>query len=105
MVYMAGEMQGPTRKLCRPFHGPYRIISLTSNNAEVTLIDKPKDPSIFVALNQVCLCYDKMLDASWTGPRRKRVPKQTVQAMPKYPNENETVQRQGPVTRSMTHHL
>ena len=87
----------PTRKLCRPLHGPYCIISRTS---EVTLIDKLKDPSIFVALDRVCLCYNEMLDASWTGPRRKRVPKQTVQAMPNYPNENETVQRQGPVTRS-----
>ena len=98
-------MQGPTRKLARPFHGPYCIISLTSNNAEVTLIDEPKDPSIFAALDRFRLCYNGMWDASWTGPRRKRAPKQTIQAMPKYPNENETVQRLGPVTRSMTHHL
>ena len=56
MVHMPGEVQGKAWKLARPFHGPYRVIALTPNNAEVSLIDKPKDQSIFVSLNRIRLC-------------------------------------------------
>jgi hypothetical protein len=39
MVHMPSERQGTTWKLARPFHGPYQILSLTPNNAEVMLVD------------------------------------------------------------------
>ena len=67
-IYMPSEVQGKAWKLARPFHGPYRVIDLTPNNAEVSLIDQPKDQSIFVSLNRIRLCYD----ATWTGPKKKR---------------------------------
>ena len=35
MVYMPAEAQGKNWKLARPFHGPYRIISMTPSNVEV----------------------------------------------------------------------
>jgi len=38
MVYMLDQVQGKMRKLARPFHGPYQILSLTPTNAEVTLV-------------------------------------------------------------------
>ncbi len=41
MILMPGEVKGKAWKLARPFHGPYRILSLTSNNAEVVLVDRP----------------------------------------------------------------
>ena len=72
MVYMPSEVQGKDRKLARPFHGPYRVVSLTPTNAEVVLVDLPREPSIFVALHRVRRCYEEMEDVSWTGPRRKR---------------------------------
>lgn len=101
MVYMPSEVQGQAWKLARPFHGPYRVVALTANNAEVVLIDKPKDQSIFVSLDRIRLCYDEMEDATWTGPKKKRKypkrkEKSTVSSKPLSPP------RQGPTTRSMT---
>lgn len=66
MVYKPGEVQGPAWKLAQPYHGPYRIVSLTPNNAEMVLVDQPKEPSIFVSLNHVRRCYEELEDTSWT---------------------------------------
>ena len=33
MAHMPGKVQGKAWKLARPFHGPYRVIELTPNNA------------------------------------------------------------------------
>ena len=64
MICMPAEAQGKTRKLARPFHGPYRILSLTSNNAEVVLVEKPNESSIFVALDRIRLCYPELGDTA-----------------------------------------
>ena len=53
MVFTHSEKRGTTWKLARPFYGPYRVVDLTPTNAEVWLIDKPEDPTNFVALNRV----------------------------------------------------
>ena len=53
---MPHEGTGKTAKLARPYFGPYRVLSLTTINAEVRLIDKPHDPSIFVLLDMVRPC-------------------------------------------------
>jgi len=59
MVLMPSEIQGKEWKLASPFHGPYRVIQVTSTNAEVCLIDPPKSDSIFVALEHLRRCYPK----------------------------------------------
>ena len=41
MIHMPAESQGKDRKLCHPFHGPYRVPSLTQTNVEVRLVDVP----------------------------------------------------------------
>ena len=51
MVFMPAETQGRDRKLARPYHGPYRVLNVTPTNVEVSLIDKPKEPSIFLSLD------------------------------------------------------
>ena len=38
MVHMPGELKGKDHKLARPYHGPYRVLKVTSNNAEVVLV-------------------------------------------------------------------
>ena len=50
MVNMPGDVTGKNWKLARPYHGPFRILSLTPTNAEV---QKPGDPSLFVALGRL----------------------------------------------------
>ena len=67
MVYMPNDAQGKTWKLARPFHGPYRILSLTPTNAEVRLVDDPKSKSIFVSLQRVRKCHDELPDVPWKG--------------------------------------
>ncbi len=71
MVFMPSEVQGKERKLARPYHNPYRVIKATPTNVEVTLIDRPAEPSTFASLSRVRRSYDEMDDSSWTGPRRK----------------------------------
>ena len=47
-------------KLARPYHGPFRILSVTPMNAEVQLIEKPGDPSLFVAIDRLRRCYPEI---------------------------------------------
>ena len=104
MVHMPGELQGKDHKLARPFHGPFRVLKMTPSNAEVVLVDKPRDPSIFVALNRVRLCYPEQSDETWTGPRkrRKRRGKKKVTFAP---DVQPACPRTGPVTRSQTRNV
>ena len=52
-VFMPGMKTGPAYKLACPYKGPYRVIEIHPNGAEVLLIDRPKEPAIRVALNRV----------------------------------------------------
>ena len=72
MVHMPAEVQGKTWKLARPFHGPYRVLTVTDTNAEVRLVDQPASEPIFVHLNRVRPCHPQQGDTVWTGPNRKR---------------------------------
>ena len=68
MVHMPGELQVKEHKLVRPFHEPYRVLKATPNNVVVVLIYKPRDSSIFVALNRVRLCYPEQPEELGVGP-------------------------------------
>ena len=39
MVHMSGDLQGKDHKLAHPYHGPYNVLKVTPNNAEVVLVD------------------------------------------------------------------
>ena len=92
MVHMPDEVKGKSWKLVRPFHGPYRVVSLTPNNVEVVLVDRPEESSI-------CFAQSGSTVFSWTGPRKKRA---RVQVKSKASTKVTEPTRQGPVTRSMT---
>ena len=70
MVHMPGELQVKEHKLVHSFHGPYHVLKVTPNNAEVVLVDKPRNDSIFVSLNRVRLCYPEQTEETWTGSRK-----------------------------------
>ena len=99
MVYMPHTVSGKAWKLARPFYGPYRVISLTSTNAEVKLVDKPDTDAIFVALNRVRLCYPELPSKSWSGTTLRRPRKSNKQPVHTAPPPERTT---GPVTKSMT---
>ena len=65
MVHMPGSIKGKAWKLVRPFHGPYRVLSVTPTNAEVQLVDRPGADAIFVSLSRVRPCYLEISDVSW----------------------------------------
>ena len=48
--YMPKSVKGKAWKLVRPFHGPYRVLSVTPTkfNVEVRLVDQPGADAIFV---------------------------------------------------------
>ena len=71
---MPSETVGKNRRLTRPYHGPYRVISVTQTNAEVQLIEHPSAPSIFVAIGRLHKCYPEQTDDCWMG-HKKRVHK------------------------------
>jgi len=103
MVHMPNEVQGTTWKFARPFHGPFRVVSLTPTNAEVRLIDEPRSDSMFVSLSRVRPCYEELPDASWRGSTPKRyIPKQlSKDTTPSCPSEQQQSYI-GPMTRSRT---
>ena len=55
-VYKPAAKSCKAYKFARPFHGPYRIIQLHDGGADVTLVDKPKEPPIRVPFERLpCL--------------------------------------------------
>ena len=107
LVHMPHEVRGNAWKFSRPFHGPYQVVSLTPTNAEVRLVDRPSDDSIFISLQRVCSCYDELPNVSWTGKRssKKLCVKMThSKQTDSYPSETPRQQSEyrGPMTRSRT---
>ena len=47
------ERTGESRKLARPFHGLYRIVSMDMNTAHVRKVDKPQEDTILVAVDRL----------------------------------------------------
>ena len=62
MVHFPSQVQGKAWKFARPYFGPYKVLFLTSTNAEVQLVNCPEDRPIFVALGRVRQCYHEMTD-------------------------------------------
>lgn len=86
IVFMPSGETGPSL--------PWSLTNLTPTNAEVQLIERPQDQSIFVAIDRLRSCYPQLPKWSCTGRKgcngRKKQPSQT-----KRPRVT------GPVTRSM----
>ena len=72
MVYMPHEMQGKSRKLALPHHGPYRIVDLTPSCVTVRPVDNPQAKSIVVNQDRISRCHEELPDVTWLGPRRRR---------------------------------
>ena len=47
-LYEPAEKTGESRKLARPFHGPYRVLELDTNTSRIRRVDKPhEEPNLF----------------------------------------------------------
>ena len=67
MVHFPSAVQGKAWKFACPYFGPYRVISLTPTNAEVRLLHRPDEATLFVALDRVRPCYTEMTNEVWVG--------------------------------------
>ena len=107
MVHMPGTVKGKAWKFTRPFHGPYRVITLTPTNAEVRLVDDPKAEPIFVSLERVKPCFPELPDVSWTGFLSQSKHKKRQHTVKKSRNSPSTpeVTYSGPVTRARARRL
>ena len=63
-VYSPSKKQGKAYKLARPFMGPYRVLKLYTNGADLRLIAKPAAASIRVALNRIRICTKEITESS-----------------------------------------
>ena len=55
-LFMPAIRSGKAYKFACPYKGPYRILQLYPNGAELKLIERPHDPGIRVALNRLRCC-------------------------------------------------
>ena len=108
VIHMPSAVTGKAWKLARPFHGPYRVLSVTSTKIEARLVDHPDVDPIFVAISTVRPCYPELLNVTWTGSKNKirknRAPRNPRPASAK-DSEVQSPQPGGPVTRSMARKL
>ena len=80
----------------------FRIVKLTSTNAEVQLIKQPKVQSILFAIDRLNKCYPEQSDVSWTGHKMKRNRHKCQLSPLNYVENTRTV---SPVTKSMTRNV
>ncbi len=73
------ERTGEARKLNRPYHGPYRVVSINLNNAHICRVDKPQEEPILVALECLRRCPKEVADEFWPSgtPRKRGRPRRT----------------------------
>lgn len=82
-LYKPAEKTGERRKFARPFHGPYRVMELGTNDAHIRPVDRPQEEPILVALDRLRRCPDEVEDGFWPPRKtrargRKKAPKTPV---------------------------
>jgi len=56
-----------SNKFACPYKGPYQVLQLYDNGAQVKLVSNPNSQSIRVALNRVRLCPTEITDKEGSG--------------------------------------
>ena len=102
MVCMPSEVEGTTWKFARPYHGPFRIISLTPTNAEVQLIEEPHSAPLFVSLSRVRSCFDELPDVAWKGSKPGKYTPYITKLTNVHTENEKATPYTGPITHSRT---
>ena len=55
-LHVPAAKQGKAHKFARPFRGPYRVVELYENGADIRPVDRPRADVIRVALNRLRTC-------------------------------------------------
>ena len=72
MIHMPAAALGKSWRLAHPYHGPYKVSSVTPTNIEAKLVDNVNAKSILVAVNRIKPCAANLPDTTWTGAKKKR---------------------------------
>ena len=72
-LFKPAEQTGARRKFARPFHGPYRLLEVSSNTARICPVDQPGSEPLLVALSRLRLCPEEIADEFW--PRQSQLRK------------------------------
>ena len=64
-LFKPAERTGEKHKLARAYHGPYRVIKLTPNNAHIRRANRPEGEILLVALDRLKKCPDEVSDTYW----------------------------------------
>lgn len=59
-LFVPSIKQGKAHKFARPFRGPYRIMQLYENGADIRPVDHPQAETIRVSLNRLRVCPDEL---------------------------------------------
>ena len=87
---MPAAKRGKAHKFARPFCGPYRIVDLFNNGAEVQLIAKPQADNIRVAFNRIRRCPDEILESLDQDRPAESKPDEPSRPEPGEPNKQDT---------------
>ncbi len=71
-IYMPSAKKGKAHKFARPFHGPFRVIELTANDAKVCPVNHPRADPIFVSLDRVRHCPEEIAPEEFWPSRPDR---------------------------------
>ena len=61
-LFKPAKRTGEHHKLARTYHGPYRVMKLTPNNAHIRRVDKQEDELLLVAIDILRRCPDEIVD-------------------------------------------
>ena len=73
-VYMPAAKSTRAYKFARPFHGPYRVITVYETGLEVRPVNQPEKKPIRIAFNRVRRCPEEIPNTFW--PSKSRPPKE-----------------------------
>ena len=68
-LFKPAERTGEHRKLARAYHGLYRVMKLTPNNAHIRRVDKQEDELLLVAIDRLRRCPDEIVDTFYPPDR------------------------------------
>ena len=72
LLYVPYAASGKAHKFARPFHGPYRILEVTRNDARIVPVHSPKEEPIFVAIDRIRRCPPEISQEDFWPARSKR---------------------------------
>ena len=73
MIYFPQEESGADRKLSRPWHGPYRVVSSSETGVTAVKVYRLDESTIQVHQSRVCRCPEAFpAGFYWYGPRRSK---------------------------------